>query len=312
MRKIVNQEVIAGYLYQHNLELKTVKNQSSKNYGQVFIQGTIDIATDEDALNVLQIHYGYVTPQFNSGAQDSRFNILKQIIEGDLKCWITSGKEEAARLRCTPAMAINDFINRNGDNIAAKRNEGGFINIVNELPPVGERNTFRFDMVITNVVLKEANPEAGIEKDYLTLNGCTFDFRNALLPIELVCRDEGGMNYFQSLDASPSNPVFTQVRGAIVSTTVKREIEEASAFGAASVRTVERTTREWRVTAANPEEYVFGEDITVDELRKAMQDREVHLAEVKKNHDDYVNNRGQASAPAASTMSNIANESFNF
>ena len=77
MRKIINQENIAGYLYQHNLELKTVKNQSSTNYGQVFIQGTISIATDEDALNVLDIHYSYVTPQFNSGAQDSRFNILK-------------------------------------------------------------------------------------------------------------------------------------------------------------------------------------------------------------------------------------------
>lgn len=310
MRKIANQEIIAGYLYQHNLELKTVKNQASKNYGQVFIQGTIDIATDEEALNVLQIHYSYVTPQFASGAIDSRFNILKQIIEGDLKCWITDGKEAAAKLRCTPTMAINDFINRTGDNIAAKRNEGGFINIVSELPPEAERNTFRFDMVITKVVRKEASEDNNIEKDYLIISGCTFDFRNALLPIDLVCRDEDGMNYFESLDASASNPVFTQVRGAIVSTVVKREIEEASAFGKASVRTVERVSREWQITAANPEEYVFGEDITKEELKKAMQDREVHLAEVKKQYEEFQANRSSAAAPSA--VKNIVDEEFNF
>lgn len=308
MRKIVNQEEIAGYLYSHKLELKTVKNQASKNYGQVFIQGTIDIATDEDALNVLQIHYSYVTPQFNSGAQDSRFNILKQIIEGDLKCWLADGKDKAARLRCNPALAINDFISRNGENIAARRNEGGFITVVNELPPVEQRNTFRFDMVITCVTHKETEDGS----DYwAVLHGCTFDFRGTLLPIELVCRDKvtGGITYFESLDASPSNPVFTQVRGSIICTTVKREIEEPSAFGAPSVRTVERTTREWLVTKANPEEYVFGEDITAEELRKAMEDREVHLAEVKKNHEEFVANRNNV---AASPVNNIVDEEFNF
>jgi hypothetical protein len=60
------------------------------------------------------------------------------------------------------------------------------------------------------------------------------------------------MDYFESLDASPSNPTFTEVKGQIVSNTITKEIEEESAFGAASVKTVTRTVKEWQITWARP------------------------------------------------------------
>ena len=69
MRKNENTQHIEGRLYQHNLEIKTVKNQTSENFGKEFISGTMDIAVDEAGLNVLQVHFTYVTPTTNSIAQ---------------------------------------------------------------------------------------------------------------------------------------------------------------------------------------------------------------------------------------------------
>ena len=56
-KDFINSEFIEGRLYQKNLEVKTVKNQSSPNFGKSFIHGTIDVATDEACMNVIQIHY---------------------------------------------------------------------------------------------------------------------------------------------------------------------------------------------------------------------------------------------------------------
>ena len=43
-----NEFILIGYLYNLDLSEKTVQNQTSKNFGKPFIQGTLDVATDED------------------------------------------------------------------------------------------------------------------------------------------------------------------------------------------------------------------------------------------------------------------------
>ena len=53
MRKNINKEKIEGRLFSHTLELKTVKDQNSANFGKEFIAGTVEIAVDEDGLNVI-------------------------------------------------------------------------------------------------------------------------------------------------------------------------------------------------------------------------------------------------------------------
>jgi len=294
-KAFTNREFVEGRLYQHNLVMKTVQNKESANYGKEFISGTIDVATDEDGLNVIPVHFTYVTEMTSKGNINSTFTNLKNIING-AKTWVTDGKDSALKIRCNTALGLNDFYTQDGELVSAKRNEGGFVSTVKDLVPENERNNFDCDIVITSVTRVEANPEAGVEKDFIKIKGGVFDFRAALLPVEFVCRMEDGMGYFESLDASPSNPIFTEVKGQIVSNTIKREIEEESAFGAASVKTVTRTVREWQVTWARPTEYDFGEEdtITAEELKKAMQDREVYLANVKKNHDDYVASRNAA------------------
>ena len=104
------------------------------------------------------------------------------------------------------------------------------------------------------------------------------------------------------------------MRGNIVSNVIKKEIEEESAFGTASVKTVTRTVRQWLIDWARPTEYEFGveDTITAEELKQAMQDRQVHLAEVKKNHDDYVASRGKTNETSAKNAMNVPEGGFDF
>ena len=312
-KAFVNKEFVEGRLYQHNLVKKTVQNKESANYGKEFITGTIDVATDEEGLNIIPVHYTYVTEVTSKGNINSTFTNLNNIING-AKTWITDGKDNALKIRCNTALGLNDFYTQDGELVSAKRNEGGFVSTVKDLVPEAERNNFDCDIIITSVTRVEADPTNGVEKDFIRIKGGVFDFRQALLPVEFVCRDEAGMGYFESLDAAPSNPIFTEVKGQIVSNTIKREIEEESAFGAASVKTVTRTVREWQVTWARPTEYDFGAEdtITGEELKKAMQDREVYLASVKKNHDDYIASRTAATNDNAKDAMNVPTGGFDF
>ena len=312
--KFINSEFIEGRLYQHNLTIKTVQNKDSKFFGKDFISGTIDIATDEEGLNVIPVHFTFVTEITNAGKTNPTYTNLKNIYNG-ARTWMTDGKDMALRVRVNTALGLNDFYNQNDELVSAKRNEGGFVTTVKDLVPENQRNTFDCDIVITSATRVEADPEHGIEADFVRIKGGIFDFRKSLLPVEFVCKDEQGMGYFESLDASPSNPIFTEVKGHIVSNTITREIEEESAFGAASVKTVTRTVKEWQVTWARPVEYDFGEadTITAEELKKAMEDRNVYLAGVKKQRDDYLAARAASNKPAdAADAMNVPAGGFNF
>ena len=125
-----------------------------------------------------------------------------------------------------------------------------------------------------------------------------FDFRNAVLPVTLVARNKEAIKYFVNLDASNSNPVYTKIWGKIVNTFEKIEKTTEPAFGEAT-----RRHREYLITGANPVPYEFDTDetITAKELEKALQDREVYLADVKKRSDEYKASKG-ASAPAAAAV----------
>ena len=314
-KKIWNEERIEGRIYQHNLQLK-VTGDTSKHPGTEFISGTLDVATDEDGLNVISTHYTYVTEMTASGKKNVTFGVLKSIIEG-AKTWLANDKESALKVRLTPSLALNDFYLEDGELVSAKRNEGGFVNLVTTLSEENARNTFHCDMLITSVRRVEADEENNIDADYLVIKGAVFNFRGDILPMEFVCRDEDGMRYFESLDAAPANPIFTEVRGHIIATTVEKEIKEESAFGSALVKKVPRNIKEWRIDWSRPVEYAFGEEdtITVEEIQKALQDREVYLAELKKRTDDYRASRnaaGPAEANVPDNALNIPTGGFNF
>lgn len=318
MRRNTNTINIEGRVYEHDLALKKVENKQSENYGKEFINGSVSVATDEAGLNVLTVHYTYVTETTKQGKANPTYANLKRIMEG--KTWVKDGKDEAIKVRLTPSAELNDFYPNGGDELVSQqRSGGGFVTIVNELKPDGEaRRKFTFDTIITGVTLVEADPEKNIAEDYARINCAVFNFRNDILPFTLVARSRGAIDYFMGLEASPSNPIYTQVWGEIISTTVKVEKKIESAFGAPSVDITERHQREWVITGAKPEPYVFGEadTMTTEELAKAIADRNVHLEEVKTRAKEYYANRGNATAPAPSAIPTPSNQipvgGFNF
>lgn len=316
-----NTEQIAGRIYTHDLSIRKVERKDSENYGKEFINGTLDVATDDAGMNVIQVHYTYVTPTTKAGKGNPSYNALKQIIENG-KTIMNDGLDQATCVRLTPSIALNDFYPQGGDElVSTPRHEGGFVTILRspaELPAEGqERNKFECDVLITNVEYVEKNEERGIEEDYVKLKGCVFNFRNDILPMTFVVRHPGAMNYFESAGIDPSNPMYTGIRGYIENRVVKIEKEVESAFGEAAVDVVERRVRNWVVNHANKVPYDFGaEDIlTPADIAKAMENRNVMLAEVKQRSVEYYQSQHQsnaAAAPSATPVSGIPAGGFKF
>lgn len=292
-KNLFNEEKIEGYVYSitSNNEWNSLSvreaGPNSKNPGEKYIAGELNVAVDEDGLNVITIHYTYVTPVYKkSGRTNNTYTALKKIIDNPDRTWIEGGKENAFKVSCTGvSIAINDFIAGDGSKVAATRNEGGFVSIVNEFSE--ERNKFTTDILITKVSHIDANPEKNIEKDYTSVNGYIFGYGPVILPVSFVVRNEGGMSFFEDLDASGSNPVFTKVWGKINCMTIKMTRTEESAFGEAAVQTYERKSREYTITGTSKVPYDFGEEdvLTIEEVNKMIQDRQVKLAEIEERHE---------------------------
>lgn len=314
--KIVNREKIQGRIYDHELTMRTT-GESSKNPGTVYIRGKVDVATDEACLNVVTVDFTYVTETTSKGAKNTNFDVLKNIIENG-KTILADGKDAATMVSIDTSLGLNDFYtNRNGKDelVSAKKNDGGFINIVNRLDAdENARNKFEVDMLINGTRLVEADPERNIAEDYLIVKGAVFNsFRKTILPVELTCKNAGGMRYFQSLDASTNNMVFTKVWGNVESQTIVTKVEEESAFGEPIVKEFERKSKDWLITGCKPEPYEIGDaenGITLEEIKTMLADRETYLADVKKRSDEYQASKN--AAPVASASAPAAMGGFNF
>lgn len=313
MRKNINTEHIEGRVYQHSLELKE-SGPNSKNPGTKYISGNLNIAVDEDGMNVITIHFTYVTAVTSKGNKNSTFTTLNKIIDNPENTWITGGKDNAFKVKVDTALALNDFYANDGTLVSAKRNEGGFVSFVNELCPIEDRNTFQMDMVINRVQRVEADEEKGIKEDYLKLCGAVFNFKNDLLPVEFIVKNVTGIVYFENLDISPKNIIYTKVWGHINNQVLKTQKVEESAFGDTFVIPQERQIREWVVTGTAKVPYDFGDEsvLTEKELTEAMQNREVYLADVKKRQDEYNASKQASNTPANFSAPVAKNGDFSF
>ena len=315
MRKNENTENIEGKIYQFDLKEK-VTGENSKNPGTPYITGTVEVAIDAEASNIVPVHYTYVAPTYSSGKPNNTYTALKQIITSG-KTVVTDGYDMATCVKLNPSYAVNDWYPQGQEKVSTTpRNEGGFVNIVtpDTLRPEGDvgRHKFSVDVIIFEVT--EITPEEG--DSYVQIKGITFDFRNAALPITMVARNAAAAKYFLDLEASKKNPVYTKVWGKIVNTYIKSEKVTESAFGEATVDTIVRRNREYLITGANPVPYEFDTEgtITAAELSKVLQDREVYLAEVKKNAEEYnaSKNAKSASPAAQAATASVPQGGFSF
>ena len=303
MKRMVNNSHIEGALYQHDLTLK-VTGENSKNPGTEFISGNIEIATDDAGINIVPVHFTYVTATTAKGSANATFNVLKNIIDGVYKTVMTDGADNATLLRIDSAIGLNEFYtDRSGKEelVSVKRNEGGFVHVT---PTIADdertRNTFECDIIISNVIHVEGDEEKGTT-DKATVKGVIFNFRNDLMPVEFSVTNPKAMAYFEDLGASNSNPIFTKIKGRQISESIVRRVEEESAFGEPSIKEYKSTKKDFVITWAMAEPYVWDDDstITARELTEALAAREIALAEMKRRSDEYKASQGKAPANAA-------------
>jgi len=289
--KIWNATHISGRLYQHSLEMKTTKPDSKVPNTQ-YINGNVEIATDDAMTNIVTVHFSFTTATTSKGAANATFKVLAGIIDGTYKSVMQHGKDAATLMMIDSAIGLNEFYSdRNGTEelVSAKRNEGGFVRIINELEANEKvRNTFDTDIILYRTRHLEADEENNLPEK-LILCGYIMDFRKSFLPVEYSVVSPGAIAYFEGLEASEKNPVFTRVKGVQVSQTIVKRIEEESAFGEPSVREYTNTKKDFIVTWGAKEPYTIGPDgdITPAEIKQGLADRETTLATIKKNQEEW-------------------------
>ena len=323
MRKTINKEHVEGYIQEHSLEIKTVQNTESANYGKEFIRGSLDIATSDDGMNVVTVDFTYVRPTWPAkNGKPERTNdtyvALKKIID-EGKTVVVDGIENATKVRIDTSLATNSFYtNRNGEEqlVEAKKNDGGFVHIVTgALAEEKARNTFEVDMLITGTKLVEADEERHISEDYLEISGYVFNFRNDIQPVVLTCHNPGGINYFESLEASKSNPTFTKVWGNITSTNIVSQTTEESAWGEPVIKEYTRKKKEWVITGTAKEPYELGDSevgITGQELKDAEAARATLLAAEKERYDQYQAQKAAGNVGGAAVSAKPSTSGFDF
>lgn len=289
----INNTHVEGYVFSHTLQKRVSKK------GVTYIAGDINVATVDDFTNVVPVHFTYVTETFKSGKPNPTFELLTEIIEsGSVKTAENCGKD-ALKVRIDGDVEVNDFVTREGEMASPKRVHGSFAHaMTNEIAE--HPATFDVDMLIANVAEREFENDS-----YVTLRGYVFNFRGEALPVEFNVRSEGGMNYFLDQEVSNKNPMFTHIKGEIVSQAIVNETVEESAFGESIVRKSIRNLRTWDVTWAAVEPYEWDDDSTMTkkEFKQKLDEREEHLAEVKRNHDEYQASRNGGQNFAAAKKS---------
>lgn len=306
-KKFINTEKIIGRVYSHKLEERTVKDQTSANFGKAYITGTIEVAVDEECLNVIPVHFTYETGESKKETYDS----LKTILTSN-RTVTAVGKDSAIKVRIDTSLSVNDFIARDGKPVCVKVNEGGFVSIVTELPTDPEAaNKFTVDFLMNKITRVEADPEKYIDEDYAIISGGVFNFKNEYMPVDLIVRNPDGIALFENLEPSKSNPVFHKVWGSIECRTKTIIKEEESGFGKAAVSSYEKKSKEWVINGCAPLPYEFDDEATItkEELVKMLQDRELLLADIKKKKEEREAN-GFSTAPA--TVKPVANSSTEF
>jgi hypothetical protein len=296
MRKVINKMHINGYLYQHDL-VEKVSGEKSKNPGTSFITGTIEIATDDDCINVVPVHYTYVTPTTKNGGSNNTYIVLKNIISGVYKTVMSDGKDKATKIVVDTAIDLNEFFSdRSGKEelVSVKRNEGGFIHVVNELEDADKRNKFNVDMLITGVTTLEATEN---RPEKMIVKGAIFNYRQALLPVEFSVVTSDGFSFFESLGASNKTPVFLPIAGQQISETIKKEIVKDGVFGGPLVQTVTSSNKDYVITWADePYGWDTEDSITAQELTDLMTARQTYVATLKARNDEF---KAQKNTPAA-------------
>lgn len=266
-----NSVAVRGYLF----SVKNLNKRVAKD-GSNYISGVVNVAADENAMNVVSVFF-YAPERFKSGNSNDTYLLLNDILLGNYRTYEQVGKD-APRLRIDASISPNDFVGRDGNVVTSKQIRGSFAHLDDRAPSFHAQ--FDADCVIN--VINEREFEG--EESSVTVKGFTCGFRGDMIPVEFSVRDPQLKEYFLSQEVSSANPMIANMRGEIVNNTVTRETVEdnAMSFGKPRVKTTSRSFQSWDITGGTRlGEFEDGNIITRDDIKRMKADRDVVVARVK-------------------------------
>lgn len=278
MKTFINKASVRGYLFDSSL-----RDGISKGSGKPYISGSIDVATDEEALNVVRVSV-FAFDKYNNGNDNPTYQFLTEIMNAAGSDTFQQCGTNCTKVRVDGEIECNDYVNRNGDFVESKRIRARFVHPVRagEALFIDPKRpaTFEADMLIKNYVEREGSDG----EQYIDLNGYVFNYRGDFLPVTFSVYTKAGIAYFEDNGVSPNQPMLTKVCGVIRTSVVKTQHESAEemAFGEPVVTQSERSFRVWEVTSAGLAQDFGSDDVmTVEDVKAGLAAREQHIADVK-------------------------------
>lgn len=305
MKKMVNKSHIEGLLYECTLE-ERVAGENTTNPGAKYISGKISVQVDEDNIISIDIFESEITKKKTA---NKKYPTLKTLMGSPS---VTNhAADNAVKVRIDSALALNDWYRTDGELVSSIRNFNGFTHIVSD--KINPSATFEVDILIVSTTDEmQKNADGDMEPTgSLILNGYIFDFAGKILPVKLLVENKEGVKYFRDLE----NNTFTRVWGNMITQTTTTTQVEKSAFGADKVVEYTNTRKKYVVTGVAAEPYDFGDEsiLSVTEVKEALANREIYLADLKtKTEQTRKKSSSNAGTSAPIAKNNAADVKFDF
>lgn len=280
---------LTGFVFSANFRTGTSKATSKWHPNEGYISGNLNIATDEDAMNVVPVNFFVYENRRNKDddiVPNETYQTLLQIMNGPT--YETAG-DKAPKVRISATVDTNDFYSsRTDDIVSAQRVNGRFIHVMSPGTSVTPAN-FDVNAVVTSAVEREVEGR----DPYLDVRGYVFNYNGTrLFPVRFECQDKSGQSFLLGLEPSSTNPVVMNIWGSIQTTVIEKapaeQEEVANGFGVRHVISGNNvsTVRSWVITGADtgcvPE---FGDvaPFTKNDMKRLIDERNVRLEEVKQS-----------------------------
>lgn len=305
MKKMVNKSHIEGLLYECTLE-ERVAGENAANPGAKYISGKVSVQVDEDNIVSIDIFESEITKKKTA---NQKYPTLKTLMTAPSVTNNTTNM--ATKVRIDSVLSLNDWYRPDGELVSSIRNFNGFTHIVSD--KINPSATFEVDMLIVSTTDEmQKNADGDMEPTgSLILNGYIFDYAGKILPVKLLVENKEGVKYFRDLE----NNTFTRVWGNMITQTTTTTQVEKSAFGADKVVEYTNTRKKYVVTGVAAEPYDFGDEavLSVAEVKEALANREIYLADLKtRTEQARKKSSGNAGASAPIAKNNAAGAKFDF
>lgn len=296
-----NKVNLRGWVFDYKLDARTTSTDANTP-NMEFISGWMDVATDEDGLNIVRVQWGFLGTRrtYKNGKDNDTYTTVKEIASAG-KSWKNDGKDAAPRVRIDGSIETNDWVNNNGELVSPKQVTGQFCHTLTATEQTTPCAKFSADMLAQSAAMRESMTG----EEYMELKGFVFGWGDNIYPVTFSVPGEQGQKFFEDCDITPSDPYFGKVWGDICSTVqhIEREVDDSQVgFGQVAAVDQTRTLRTWNVEGANISLGLSEETVEQSDLERMMKRREERLADVKARSEARRNSSsGQAGFPASVT-----------